>query len=185
MLDLQLALLVALVAGTAAAKEDSGVQRSLEMPAQCLMMNVVSRLGAQLADFLTGSFSEGLSDSWQVVADLFPDFARAQGNLPPREDCCVIHDKTYHAAGGARNTSAGHASRLAADRNLRAFVVETCEERIPALAERYRVNPDQIRRAYDILADVRFISVRFGRGPYTDLPWRWGLGWPSCVFSQP
>lgn len=185
MLDLRLFLLIALVAGIAAAEDDAGLQRSIEMPGQRLPMGVVSRPGARLSDFVTDGCSGGLSESWQVVADLFPDFAQAQGNRPPWEDCCVAHDRSYHAAGGARDPSASYAARLSADRDLRACVVETGEGRVPALAERYNVSPDQIRRAYATIADAMFVAVRFGGGPCTGLPWRWGYGWPGCVFSQP
>lgn len=168
-----------------AAQDDSALQRGLEMPAQRLLAAVIADPATRLAPFVTDGCSGGMSQSWAVVADLFPGFAAAQGDRPPWEECCIAHDRLYHDAGGARDAETSYAARLAADAALRACVVATGAGRIAPLASRYRVGEDQIRRAYAAIADAMFNAVRFGGGPCTGLPWRWGYGYPGCLLPPP
>jgi hypothetical protein len=119
------------------------------------------------------------------VADLFPDFAEAHDGRPPWEDCCVAHDRRYHDAGGATEPSQSYDARLAADETLRACVVAGAAGRLPALADRYDVSDDQVRAAYSAIGDAMFNAVRFGGGPCTGLPWRWGYGYPGCLPALP
>jgi hypothetical protein len=54
------------------------------------------------------------------------------------------------------------------------------EERRPALAAAYGLNPNQVTQLYRTIADIMYRAVRLGGGPCTGLSWRWGFGWPQC-----
>lgn len=177
------AFLAVLLAGPAGAEPaDTALQRRLELPAHRLLIEVIRDPATELAPFTTDGCSGGLSSSWTVVADLFPDFAAAHQGRPPWEDCCIAHDRRYHGAGGATTAEASYAARLAADEALRACVETTGEGRIADLSRSYGVTADQVRRAYAAIAAAMFNAVRFGGGPCTGLPWRWGYGYPGCLW---
>lgn len=161
------------------------VARTLEMPAHRALMAVVTAPGTTLAPFATDGCSGGLSTTWSVVADLFPDFAAAHDDRPPWEACCVAHDRRYHDAGGATDAEASHDARRAADEALRACVVAGGEDRIAPLAGHYGVTEDQVRLAYRTIAGSMFTAVRLGGGPCSGLPWRWGYGYPGCLSGAP
>jgi len=116
-----------------------------------------------------------------VVADVFPDFETAQGAQPPWEACCVAHDRLYHDASGARSAEDSFAKRLEADEALRQCVAEQGAASVAELAARYAATEDQIRLAYRVIAEAMYSAVRFGGGPCSGLPWRWGYGYPHCV----
>ena len=157
------------------------VQRSLEMPAHRTLQSVISAPDTKLSAFETDGCSGGMSWSWRAVADLFPDFEAAQGARPPWEQCCVIHDRAYHNAAGATTAAQSFEARLSADQALQACVVEQGEAQVKDLALRYEVSEDNIRLAYDMIATSMFNAVRFGGGPCSGLPWRWGFGYPGCI----
>lgn len=163
----------------------SAVQRGLEMPAHRSLQSVMSAPGGDLAPFETDGCSGGISWSWRVVADLFPDFEAAQGATPPWEQCCVVHDRAYHNAAGAKTATQSFNARLSADQALQACVTEQGESQVQDLAARYDVTDDTIRLAYDTIAASMFNAVRFGGGPCSGLPWRWGFGYPGCVPGFP
>jgi hypothetical protein len=184
----RLAALLVLLPGLAAAQDDgalAALQRTVEMPGHVALMAVVADPASTLAPFATDGCSGGLSTSWRVVADLFPDFAEAHEGRPPWEDCCVAHDRLYHDADGATDAGQSYDARLSADEALRACVVAGAAARLPALADRYDVTEDQVRAAYRTIGDAMFTAVRFGGGPCTGLPWRWGYGWPGCLPALP
>ncbi len=164
------------------AQEDNAmakVQRGLEMPSHRALQSVIS--DSELSVFETDGCSGGMSWSWRVVADLFPDFEAAQGAHPPWEQCCVTHDRAYHNAAGATSADQSFEARLSADQALQACVVEQGEAQVKDLALRYDVGEDNIRLAYDMIATSMFNAVRFGGGPCSGLPWRWGFGYPGCI----
>lgn len=171
---------VALLAPPAAAEDfAASLQRSLELPAHRSLMAKIA--GAELVPFETDGCSGGLSTAWRVVADVFPEFATVHQDAPPWEDCCVVHDRAYHNAGGASDAETSFDARLAADDALRACVIEKGHTRRDELAAQYKVSPELIDRAYISVADAMYNAVRFGGGPCLDLPWRWGFGYPRCV----
>lgn len=161
------------------------MRRTLEVPAHRALMRIVTDPAIPLAPFATDGCSGGLSSTWSVVADVFPDFAEAHDNRPPWEDCCVTHDRRYHDAGGTRNAADSFDARLSADEDLRACVTTGGEDRIPALARHYDVSEDQVRLAYSTIGEAMFNAVRFGGAPCTGLPWRWGFGFPGCLSGRP
>lgn len=174
---MELVLALALLPMTPAAAEDFG--RTLELPAHRALMAV--RQAADLVPFTTDGCSGGLSEGWTLVADAFPDFAAAHQVSPPWEACCVTHDRAYHAAGDARTAEASWQARLDADRGLQSCVRATAGDRADALADLYGMTPGQVRDAYATIAGAMFLAVRFGGGPCSGLPWRWGFGYPSCT----
>ena len=185
---MRLAAILALLPGLAVAQDDGALatlQRKVEMPGHVALMAVVADPATTLAPFETDGCSGGLSTTWRVVADLFPDFAEAHEGRPPWEACCVAHDRLYHDAASATEPGQSYDARLAADEALRACVVAGAAARLPALADRYDVTEDQVRAAYRTIGDTMFTAVRFGGGPCTGLPWRWGYGYPGCLPALP
>ena len=176
-------LAAALVAvSTAAHAQD--LMRSVEMPAHRALME--SRGDAMPTPFETDGCSGGLSSSWRLVADTFPKFSALYEEHPPWEHCCVTHDRAYHNAGGARQASASFDARLSADDALRACVKEHGQTHADEYAERYDMTPDQIRSVHSITGEAMYMAVRFGGGPCSGLPWRWGFGYSGCsVFALP
>lgn len=167
-----------------AAQETSGapgLRQSLEMPAHRSLMSVIEEPDTALSPFETDGCSGGMSWSWRAVADLFPGFAEAQGEIPPWETCCVIHDRAYHDAGGAQNAEESFAARLAADEALQQCVANPDPGEIERMASLYDKSQAQVRSAYELIAVSMFNAVRFGGGPCSGLPWRWGFGYPGCV----
>jgi len=87
---------------------------------------------------------------------LFPDRA-----LIGRADwckCCVTHDLTYWRGGTAEE-------RLQADRALQRCVAEATGDAK--------------------LAELMFLGVRAGGGPYYFTPYRWGYGWKYGRLYEP
>jgi len=159
------------------------LQRNFELPAHRGLMDRIAEPDTPLAPFVTDGCSGGLSSSWAVVADLFPDFAEAHSDRPPWESCCVTHDRAYHDAAGTHEAADSYDARLAADQALRACVITGGSAREAELAQRYGVTQAQVRHAYRAIGEAMFSAVRFGGGPCTGLPWRWGFGYPNCLPS--
>ena len=157
------------------------LQRTLEMPAHRSLQSVIADAENELSPFETDGCSGGMSWSWRVVADLFPDFEEAQGATPPWEACCVTHDRAYHDADGTTDAESSFTARLAADEKLRLCVVSQGESQVSDLANRYDVSEERIRFAYKMIGDAMYNAVRFGGAPCSGLPWRWGFGYPGCL----
>lgn len=166
-----------------AAGEERGTETSLEMPAHRALMREVGEGAHQPAPFTTDGCSGGLSSVWRVVADRFPDFSAAHGNRPPWELCCVIHDRAYHNAGGAKAAPASAQARRMADEALQTCVQTQGADRADELAAHYDVTPATVLDAYDLIAGSMYRAVRLGGGPCSGLPWRWGYGYPNCVVT--
>lgn len=174
-------LLVLLTFASPVAAQGSSWQRTLELPAHRALQSVMSAPEAALEPFASDGCSGGMSWSWRLVSDLFPGFEAAQGDRPPWEDCCVVHDRAYHDAGGARSAEESFAARLAADTELRSCVIDQGESNITRLAAQYDVPEDRVRQAYAMIGDAMYNAVRLGGGPCTALPWRWGFGYAQCL----
>lgn len=161
--------------------ENPTFQQKLEMPAHRSLFSVMTENGAVLQPFETDGCSGGMSWSWRLVSDLFPDFEAAQGATPPWETCCVIHDRVYHNAGAARSAEDSYAARLAADEALRTCVVNPSEAELARLADQYNVSEESVGQAYSLIGDAMFNAVRLGGAPCSGLPWRWGFGYAQCL----
>ena len=170
---------LALLASPVAAQE---ILRNIEMPAHRAL--VAQSKGAGIAPFETDGCSGGLSTSWRFVAETFPKFRALYEAHPPWEYCCVTHDRAYHNAGGATQAEGSYDARLAADDTLRACVKQHGEDNADDYAARYDMTPDQIRLAHSVTAEAMYSAVRFGGGPCSGLPWRWGFGYPGCSVFQ-
>lgn len=160
------------------------LMRSVEMPAHRALMSSANDVTP--IPFETDGCSGGLSSSWRLVADTFPKFSALYEEHPPWEYCCVIHDRAYHNASGAQTAEDSFNARLSADDTLRACVKAHGEDHAEEYAERYDMAPDQIRSVHSITSEAMYMAVRFGGGPCSGLPWRWGFGYPGCsVFAAP
>ncbi len=158
------------------------VMRGVELPAHRAL--VAQSAGQSLSPFESDGCSGGMSASWRLVADTFPSFAAVYEAHPPWESCCVTHDRAYHDAGGAVTPDASFDARLAADRALRQCVKDFGATHAQDYAARYDMTPEQVISAMSITAEAMYMAVRFGGGPCTGLPWRWGFGYPECsVFA--
>lgn len=157
------------------------LQRNVELPAHRGLMALVADPGTALAPFATDGCSGGLSATWKVVADIFPDFETAHDREPPWQSCCIAHDRLYHDAGGATAPAASFDARLSADEALRVCVVANGQKRSAVLADLYDVTAEQVQLAYGAIGDAMFNAVRFGGAPCTGLSWRWGYGYPGCL----
>lgn len=168
----------------AAAKEPFALRLSIEMAAHKRLLSVMEDAGHTPAPFTTDGCSGGLSTAWDMVAELFPAFAEVHEERPPWEDCCVVHDRAYHNAGGTQGAEDSYQARITADERLRACVIETGAERMAQMMQSYDVTAAQVTTAYDLIADAMFDAVRLGGGPCSGLPWRWGYGYPSCFWPN-
>lgn len=172
---LELALILAMLPLSAWAQD---LMRGIEMPGHRALIEQSE--GAELTSFETDGCSGGLSASWRWVAKQFPQVGELYQEHPPWEYCCVTHDRAYHNAGGAETAEESFDARLAADDALHACVVEHGDRHAEDYADRYDMTPDQIRSVHAITADAMYGAVRFGGGPCSGLPWRWGFGYPGC-----
>ena len=154
---------------------------ALELAGHRALQRMIAEAGSGPNDFTTDGCSGGLSASWRVVADTFPDFANAHGGIPPWEACCVTHDRAYHAGGYETSPEAGFADRATADDALRACVVDSGEAELPDIAARYDATEEEVRSAYRTISEAMYLAARFGGGPCSGLPWRWGYGSDQCV----
>jgi len=157
---------------------------AVEMAAHRRLVEVMDAAGHRPAPFSTDGCSGGLSTAWDIIADLLPAFAETHEERPPWEDCCVAHDRVYHAAGGARTPEQSHRARFEADEALRTCVIATGAERSAQLTETYGLTASQVATAYGMIADAMFDAVRLGGGPCSALPWRWGYGYPGCLVGR-
>lgn len=157
------------------------IERGLELERHEQLLARIAEEDSVLNDFTTDGCSGGLSIAWEEFSERFPEFAVRHGELPPWQDCCVTHDRQYHA-GGTGNLSATESFELRklADLDLKACVVNTGVERSSAIKGIYGLTGDQVRVLYGALSELMYHAVRVGGIPCTDQPWRWGYGWPLC-----
>jgi len=175
-----LGLCLGLMAGPVWAGDNDVIGQALEMPAHRALIAKRQRPDTELRRFETDGCSGGLSEVWRLVADQFEGFARTYESIPPWESCCVTHDQAYHNGVNAPDARASFAARLLADRTLEACVTDMGITRRDELAEVYGITPDQVETAYATIGGAMYWAVRFGGGPCTGLPWRWGFGYPDC-----
>jgi len=157
------------------------IERKLETGRHEQLLNRISEDDATMNAFTTDGCSAGLSLAWEQLSERFPEMAVRHGNRPPWEECCVVHDRQYHA-GGATAASATESfdQRRASDLQLKACVVATGVERKSALRDIYGLNDQQIDFLYQTISELMFRAIRLGGIPCTKQPWRWGYGWPEC-----
>ena len=153
----------------------------LDLAAHRALARVIVAVARPLDEFTTDGCSGGLSEAWRVVAGRFPDFAGVHGGTPPWEACCVTHDHAYHAGGRDREAANDFQDRVAADRALRACVVDSGRAEAGRLAAVYETTQAEIIDAYQLIGDTMYLAVRIGGGPCSGLPWRWGFGSAQCA----
>ena len=136
-----------------------------------------ARPGVVIEAFRSDGCSGGLSESWKTLARIWPELARAVGDEPPWEACCIAHDREYWRG----DTSHGFEKRLQSDLELRYCVERTGRSRSAAIAGRLGMSRAEIAEVFDLTAELMFYAVRVGGGPCSGLAWRWGHGWPPCA----
>jgi hypothetical protein len=137
------------------------------------------RPGVTIAAFESDGCSGGLSDSWKTLARIWPELARAVGEEPPWESCCIAHDRDYWRG----ESIDGFETRLQSDLRLRQCVEQTGREQSAAIAERLDIDQEEIAEVFNLTAELMFHAVRIGGGPCSGLAWRWGHGWPPCAIE--
>jgi len=157
------------------------IERSLELDRHEHLIARIAEHDAVLNHFTTDGCSGGLSEGWEMLAAKFPEFSAQHGTLPPWQECCIIHDRAYHA-GGAETFSASDSfeRRKQADLELKFCVVTTGLRRSAALQKIYDLDENQVRDLYVAISELMYRAVRVGGIPCTEQPWRWGYGWPDC-----
>lgn len=91
-----------------------------------------------VSDFKTDGCSGGMSAFWK----------RQFGTVPPWENCCIEHDRAYHAGG-------------------------TSDQRKEADYKLYQCVKANKGTSW---AWIMWLAVRFGGVPYMPWDWRWGYG---------
>lgn len=135
----------------------------------------------QLNGFTTDGCSGGLSVGWQYLAEAIESFQQLHGRKPPWEQCCIDHDRYYHAAGGRLiSADQSFSLRLQADRQLEQCVEQTAFKRLSELSGAYDMSKEEVGQLYTVISRLMYRAVRIGGVPCTGLPWRWGYGWPEC-----
>ena len=155
------------------------IERQLEVSGHEPLLERIAE--SSLNAFSTDGCSGGLSAGWEQIAARFPEFAAIHGDEPPWQACCVAHDRAYHS-GGADSATAVESfeQRKAADLELATCVVATGVARSGDLAGIYGLSEAQIAGLYLSISELMYRAVRLGGIPCTNLPWRWGYGWPLC-----
>jgi len=125
---------VAVSGSTAVSPQPAAGQRSpaatlqyeIEIPQHERLLLARTAEGAELAPFVSDGCSGGLSSGWSFFSSTFPALAEKHGSHPPWQSCCLAHDRLYHTAGPPDlSAEQSFEARLAADRELRACVIET------------------------------------------------------------
>ena len=157
------------------------LERQLELRHHGELLARMALPDSTLAAFTTDGCSGGLSVGWETLAEEIEDVRNYHGIRPPWEDCCIEHDRHYHA-GPANGASAEESfeARKQADLALQACVIETGHTRAPELSVEYGVSPESVDTLYAVIAELMYRAVRVGGMPCSGLPWRWGYGWPEC-----
>jgi len=157
------------------------LERQLELHKHRDLLERMAATGSTLAPFTTDGCSGGLSAGWEYLAEEIEDVRSIHGKGPPWEDCCIEHDRHYHAGpGNGATAEESFEARKQADLALQACVVETGQTRAQALSAEYGVSPGSVDILYAVIAELMYRAVRLGGVPCSGLPWRWGYGWPEC-----
>ena len=157
------------------------LERQLELRDHADLLARMALPDSTLAAFTTDGCSGGLSEGWEYLADEIEDVRNYHGLRPPWENCCIEHDRLYHA-GAVIDATAEESfeARKQADLALLACVVETGDTRTEELSREYEVSSQTIHILYSTIAELMYRAVRIGGVPCSGLPWRWGYGWPEC-----
>jgi len=157
------------------------VERHLEFERHKQFLATKLQAGSILTEFTTDGCSGGLSVGWEYLADSIPHFQKVHGNKPAWESCCITHDRAYHSGGPPDGTAeTSYEARKNADLALKSCVLATAARRGPDLMKEYGIPETEVQRIYGVIAELMYRSVRIGGVPCTNLPWRWGYGWPEC-----
>ena len=118
---------------------------------QAILPRLLQAAFAAAVPFLLAACAstQGLQPFSTDGCSLFPD--RSLISTSDWCGCCLAHDLAYWRGGTAEE-------RLQADQDLKSCVLAASG------------NPE--------LADLMFLGVRTGGGPYFLTPYRWGYGWP-------
>lgn len=176
------ALLLSFLFSCAAQAEDAPkrLDQRIELRAHERLQALRETDGTELSPFVTDGCSGWQSQIWSFVAEKIPAFEEAHQNLPPWENCCVIHDRAYHTGGEDAAAVQSFYARLTADETLKTCVIDTASQRTTELSEIYGMTEAQVKTAYRTIGDAMFAAVRVGGTPCSGLPWRWGYGYPNC-----
>ncbi len=157
------------------------LERQLEMGRHQKLQAVKSRPKNSLSEFITDGCSGGLSVGWEYLATKVPEFKDTHGNKPAWQSCCETHDLAYHSGGARTDTSEmSFEARRKVDIDLKECVIETGNKRSNELTKEYNISDKELQTIYTGIANMMYGAVRIGGMPCTDLPWRWGFGWPEC-----
>jgi hypothetical protein len=157
------------------------LEQQLELQHHRHLLARMAAPGSTLAAFTTDGCSGGLSIGWEYLAEHIDSIRKQHGMRPTWEDCCIAHDRRYHAGAIAGATAAdSFEARKQADLALEDCVIETGARRSPELSDEYGVSVDTIHSLYATIAGLMYRAVRVGGIPCSGLPWRWGYGWPAC-----
>jgi len=157
------------------------LERHMEMSRQKKLRAMKSNPVNNPTPFTTDGCSGGLSVGWEYLAGMIPNFKETHGTVPAWQSCCETHDLAYHAAGFREDTAEmSFEARRKADLELKACVIETGVTRSPELTKEYTLSDEELKHLYNGIANLMYGAVRIGGMPCTDLPWRWGYGWPEC-----
>ena len=157
------------------------LRRTLETSYHRLLIKKIEN-GGELAPFSTDGCSGGITSGWAVAAELIPGFEDRYREKPPWENCCLDHDQVYHFAGNAATADESYYGRLAADEALLACVLAQGEQDAQAIGDSFNVSREIVEDTYAVIGQAMFNAVRLGGGPCSGLPWRWGYGYPSCLW---
>ena len=157
------------------------LERHVEMKLHEKLISMKSNPENTLSEFTTEGCSGGLSVGWEYLANIIPKFKEIHGTVPAWQSCCITHDLAYHGAGSRKDTAEiSFEARQKADLELKACVIETGVRRSPELTKEYDISETELAHLYNGIANLMYGAVRIGGMPCTDLPWRWGYGWPEC-----
>lgn len=159
------------------------IGRWIELPQHKRLMKVAQNPSVTPNAFTTDGCSGGMSAAWQPVAQVIPGFTEAYVAAPPWETCCVTHDRAYHSADRKTSENESFEARLQADETLLQCVLQDGQDRREEIATELMTRPEVVDQAYDLIANGMFQAVRLGGGPCSGLPWRWGYGYPSCIWN--
>lgn len=160
------------------------IGRWVELPQHKKLFRLLQDPAVTLAPFATDGCSGGMSAAWQPVAQIIPGFAQNYAQAPPWESCCVTHDMAYHNVGKTQSAPESFDARLKADETLMQCVLQDGIERRDAIASEFSTSSKIVDQAYDLIANGMFQAVRLGGGPCSGLSWRWGYGYPSCLWQK-
>lgn len=160
------------------------IGRWMELPQHQKLFRSIQDPAVTLAPFSTDGCSGGMSAIWQPVAQIIPSFEKNYVEAPPWETCCVTHDRAYHNADGTEGASQSFEARLKADEVLKQCVLEDGKDRRAAIAAEFSTRIETVDQVYELIANGMFQAVRLGGGPCSGLSWRWGYGYPSCIWQN-